>query len=247
MSPTKMLSAAGFVAVCLAIAAGVAWAGSRGCVSFLGFPILVWCAVLAFAVFVVLIPVAAAEESIDDAINRVYERKDETALAGEKEGEEVEELRDLIDMTDEAPVIRWVNNLFYTAVKERASDIHIEPFEDRIRIRYRIDGVLYETMHPPLKLFVAFRGRGRTKHFDDDLLAGCGSVDDAQFVGCPAARRIDALAVDGFGIGRQHGPDEHHANENTTPDWPKTHRKHSLLKAGTGHRHRARHNLRRQL
>ena len=64
-----------------------------------------------------IIPVAASEESIDDAINRVYERKDETALAEAKEGEEVEELRDLIDMTDEAPVIRWVNNLFYTAVK----------------------------------------------------------------------------------------------------------------------------------
>ena len=78
-----------------------------------------------------IIPVAASEETIDDAINRVYERKDETALAEAKEGEEVEELRDLIDMTDEAPVIRWVNNLFYTAVKERASDIHIEPTEDQ--------------------------------------------------------------------------------------------------------------------
>lgn len=89
-----------------------------------------------------IIPVAASEEAIDDAINRVYERKDETALAEAKEGEEVEELRDLIDMTDEAPVIRWVNNLFYTAVKERASDIHIEPTEDKVVVRYRIDGRL---------------------------------------------------------------------------------------------------------
>jgi general secretion pathway protein E len=89
-----------------------------------------------------IIPVAASEESIDDAINRVYERKDETALAEAKEGEEVEELRDLIDMTDEAPVIRWVNNLFYTAVKERASDIHIEPTDDKVIVRYRIDGRL---------------------------------------------------------------------------------------------------------
>ncbi len=87
-------------------------------------------------------PVAASEETIDDAINRVYERKDETALADAKEGEEVEELRDLIDMTDEAPVIRWVNNLFYTAVKERASDIHIEPTEDNVIVRYRVDGRL---------------------------------------------------------------------------------------------------------
>jgi general secretion pathway protein E len=89
-----------------------------------------------------IIPVAASEETIDDAINRVYERKDETALADAKEGEEVEELRDLIDMTDEAPVIRWVNNLFYTAVKERASDIHIEPTDEKVVVRYRIDGRL---------------------------------------------------------------------------------------------------------
>ena len=89
-----------------------------------------------------IIPVAASEETIDDAINRVYERKDETGLAEAKEGDEVEELRDLIDMTDEAPVIRWVNNLFYTAVKERASDIHIEPTEDKVIVRYRVDGRL---------------------------------------------------------------------------------------------------------
>ena len=89
-----------------------------------------------------IVPVAASEETIDDAINRVYERKDETALAEAKEGEEVEELRDLIDMTDEAPVIRWVNNLFYTAVKERASDIHIEPTDEKVIVRYRIDGRL---------------------------------------------------------------------------------------------------------
>jgi general secretion pathway protein E len=48
----------------------------------------------------------------------------------------------LIDMTDEAPVIRWVNNLFYTAVKERASDIHIEPTDEKLIVRYRIDGRL---------------------------------------------------------------------------------------------------------
>jgi len=89
-----------------------------------------------------IVPVAASEETIDDAINRVYERKDETALADAKSGEEVEELRDLIDMTDEAPVIRWVNNLFYTAVKERASDIHIEPTDEKVVVRYRIDGRL---------------------------------------------------------------------------------------------------------
>jgi general secretion pathway protein E len=89
-----------------------------------------------------IVAVAASEETIDDAINRVYERKDETALAEAKEGEEVEELRDLIDMTDEASVIRWVNNLFYTAVKERASDMHIATTEHKVIVRYRVDGRL---------------------------------------------------------------------------------------------------------
>ena len=89
-----------------------------------------------------IVPVAASSEAIEDAINRVYERKDETALAEAREGEEVEELQDLLDMTDEAPVIRWVNNLFYTASQQRASDIHIEPSEKEVVVRYRIDGNL---------------------------------------------------------------------------------------------------------
>ncbi len=87
-------------------------------------------------------PVAATSEAIDDAINRLYERKDEASLAQGRE-EEVEELQDLIDMTDEAPVIRWVNNLFYQAVRERASDIHIEPTDKEVVVRYRIDGRLF--------------------------------------------------------------------------------------------------------
>ena len=89
-------------------------------------------------------PVAASTTLIEDAINKVYERKDENALTEAGEGQEgVEELQDLIDMTDEAPVIRWVNNLFYEAVRDRASDIHIEPGESEVVVRYRIDGNLY--------------------------------------------------------------------------------------------------------
>lgn len=86
---------------------------------------------------------AAPGETINDAINRVYERNDESALGEAREGEGTEELQDLIDMTDEAPVIRWVNNLFYTAVRERASDIHIEPTDNEVVVRYRIDGNLF--------------------------------------------------------------------------------------------------------
>ena len=88
-------------------------------------------------------PVAVPGDRIEDAINRVYERKDEAALEEAKDTDEVEELQDLIDMTDEAPVIRWVNNLFYTAVRDRASDIHIEPTDRDVVVRYRIDGSLF--------------------------------------------------------------------------------------------------------
>jgi general secretion pathway protein E len=89
-------------------------------------------------------PVAVRGEAIEDAINRLYERKTEMALDEAKETADVEdELQDLIDMTDEAPVIRWVNNLFYTAVRDRASDIHVEPTDAEVVVRYRIDGKLY--------------------------------------------------------------------------------------------------------
>ncbi|MGD8859817.1 MAG: ATPase, T2SS/T4P/T4SS family [Myxococcales bacterium] len=86
---------------------------------------------------------AAPSALVEDAINRVYERRDENALAESDKVEEAEELQDLIDMTDEAPVIRWVNNLFYESVRDRASDIHIEPTDNEVVVRYRIDGTLY--------------------------------------------------------------------------------------------------------
>ena len=87
-------------------------------------------------------PIAVPAMAIDDAINRIYERRDEAALNEAKDNSDSEELLDIIDMTDEAPVIRWVNNLFFTSVRERASDIHIEPTDDKVVVRYRIDGKL---------------------------------------------------------------------------------------------------------
>jgi general secretion pathway protein E len=91
--------------------------------------------------------VAAAPDAIERAINRVYERKDENALSDSSKQAEEEELQDLIDMTDEAPVIRWVNTLFYNAVRDRASDIHIEPTDREVIVRNRIDGDLYPVKH----------------------------------------------------------------------------------------------------
>ena len=92
----------------------------------------------------------APSEKIEDAINRVYERE---AGGGELESDEaqVDENEvaggDILDSDDEAPVIRWVNSLFLQAMKERASDIHIEPEEKEVIVRYRIDGVLQRATH----------------------------------------------------------------------------------------------------
>jgi general secretion pathway protein E len=63
-----------------------------------------------------------------------------------------EEPRDLLEAADEAPIIKLVNSLLFEAVKKRASDIHIEPFERDLMIRYRIDGVLYNVLTPPKRL-----------------------------------------------------------------------------------------------
>jgi general secretion pathway protein E len=91
--------------------------------------------------------VVAPLDAIERAINRVYERKDENALSDATKEQEEEELQDLIDTTDEAPVIRWVNTLFYNAVRDRASDIHIEPTDKEVVVRNRIDGELYPVKH----------------------------------------------------------------------------------------------------
>ncbi len=91
------------------------------------------------------------------AINRNYERHAEKAqvVFDEMEGSNGEGLSkglepaDLLDTSDEAPIIRFVNSLITQAYKERASDIHIEPFETEVIVRYRIDGILYEILRPP--------------------------------------------------------------------------------------------------
>lgn len=94
-------------------------------------------------------PIAATSEVIEDAINRVYERKDIDAIGDSASKEEEDEIQDLIDMTDEAPVIRWVNNLFYKASISNASDIHIEPGDKEVVVRNRIDGKLTPVKSAP--------------------------------------------------------------------------------------------------
>lgn len=104
-------------------------------------------------------PCVATPEEILRAINRGYEKQagDSSVVIEEIEektaGDLVRDLEptDLIDASDEAPIIRFVNSLITQGYKERASDIHIEPFERDLVVRYRIDGILYEVLQPPLK------------------------------------------------------------------------------------------------
>ena len=101
----------------------------------------------------------AKSSSILNTINRAYDLISETAetmVKGMSEDDlgilatELEEPEDLLDATDEeAPIIRLVNSVLYQSVKQRASDIHIEPYERDLVIRFRIDGVLYDMVHPP--------------------------------------------------------------------------------------------------
>jgi general secretion pathway protein E len=105
-------------------------------------------------------PVLAAEAEILDAIDKYYgeaERAEAEAEAGGAEA--AEDLEHLRDMASEAPVIRLVNAMIAAAVEKRASDIHIEPYEKEFRVRYRIDGVLYNQEAPPRELKAAIISR----------------------------------------------------------------------------------------
>jgi general secretion pathway protein E len=85
----------------------------------------------------------APSDTVIDAINRVYERQETISeLKPDDEISDDDEI-DILDSDDDAPIIRWVNGLFSQAVKERASDIHIEPEDREVLVRYRVDGQLY--------------------------------------------------------------------------------------------------------
>jgi general secretion pathway protein E len=105
-------------------------------------------------------PVLAPEQEIVDAIERYYgEASRSSAEMDFDAGEASEDLEQLRDMASEAPVIRLVNAMIAQAVEKRASDIHIEPFEKEFRIRYRVDGVLFNQDPPPRELKAAIISR----------------------------------------------------------------------------------------
>jgi len=93
-----------------------------------------------------------------DLINHVYAGVSGTAseVLQELQGDDLSTVAtemnnptDLLDLTDEAPVIRLLNSILSEAVKERVSDVHIEPYERDLLVRFRIDGILYEKLSPP--------------------------------------------------------------------------------------------------
>lgn len=111
-------------------------------------------------------PVIASESAVINAINKYYgsadslrvkqivdeiEQAEDTSVNIIEEEEEDYDIEELVQSTEEAPVITLVNTIFIDAIKKGASDVHFEAYERSFRIRYRIDGTLYETMNLPLK------------------------------------------------------------------------------------------------
>ena len=106
----------------------------------------------------------AVGADIDAALERLYGegRSAMGEIAGgleEAEGPADEDVEHLRDLASEAPVIRVVNMILQRAVEARASDIHVEPFESRLRVRYRVDGVMREVEAPPARSAAAVISR----------------------------------------------------------------------------------------
>jgi general secretion pathway protein E len=100
----------------------------------------------------------ATDEQFDALLAQTYERGSDQAIAMmEGVGEELDldqlaetlEPEDLLEAEDDAPIIRLINAMLTEAIKINASDIHIEPFENRMRVRFRVDGMLREILRPP--------------------------------------------------------------------------------------------------
>jgi len=89
--------------------------------------------------------------------NKSLDDEDDIEITGNND--DLDDVEQLKDMASEAPVIRLVNHIMTHAMTSRASDIHIEPFEDHLKVRYRIDGVIQEQSSPPKKLIAAIISR----------------------------------------------------------------------------------------
>lgn len=118
-----------------------------------------------------IIPAVAPPEQIAELIERLYYGAGAAGAEGGAGGGESDALaairaevaaiseEDLEEESNSAPIIRYVDLVLYQAIKEKASDIHFEPFEDDFKIRYRVDGALYEMAPPPQHLKQAIISR----------------------------------------------------------------------------------------
>jgi type IV pilus assembly protein PilB len=128
-------------------------------------------------------PVVASESAVNDALQKYYAGQQKVVVAGGPsaldvatkaledmplgDAADVEVLEDLEEISaeglarqgEEAPIIKLVNVVLMSAIQKGASDIHIEPYEKELRIRYRIDGILYNVMTPPMKFRDAITSR----------------------------------------------------------------------------------------
>ena len=114
-------------------------------------------------------PVLMPAREILSAINRTYGQANDTTeqimqdLGEEADSQhlftELEVGEDLLDETSDAPIIKLVNHIFSQAVKSQASDIHIEPYQQHLQVRFRLDGVLHNVLSPPRRLHAAIVSR----------------------------------------------------------------------------------------
>jgi general secretion pathway protein E len=114
-------------------------------------------------------PVVSPPEVIAEAINRSYDRTQTNAQdliinLDQQPFEQIaselaNEPRDLLESEEAAPVIKFVNSLLVQAAKDGASDIHVEPFESKLVVRFRVDGMLYDVLSPPKRFQAAIASR----------------------------------------------------------------------------------------
>jgi len=114
-------------------------------------------------------PVIAGEYTLRNAIERYYQQSDaqlQTLLKDIEAADDLEVVAEQMDedvkaqdLADDAPVVKLINGLLTDAVKRGASDVHFEPFEHELRVRYRVDGVLQDVMKPPVKMRAALTSR----------------------------------------------------------------------------------------
>ncbi len=116
---------------------------------------------LAAMVGKVIEPVISPRAEITSLINRAFQKSSadvDELLEGLEDDDligiaaEIDETEDVLDIANKAPIIKLMNTIMFEAQKNRASDIHLQPFADRLQVRYRIDGILYDTKVIPKKI-----------------------------------------------------------------------------------------------